>query len=83
MRIKKIKRTMKALIYLLFREPSSIKFAHLWIRSLLPGHNPLNDKFPWITFKAKAWMESYLRPNMSVFEYGSGGVHSISFKESR
>jgi hypothetical protein len=73
MRIKGIKRGTKAVVYLLSREPSSIKFAHLLIRSLLPWHNALNDKVQWITFKAKAWVESYLKPNISVFEYGSGG----------
>jgi len=73
MRIKNTKRVIKAVINLLLCEPSSIKFAHLWVRSLLPGYNPLNGEVPWLTFKAKAWLESYLKPNMSVFEYGSGG----------
>ena len=81
MTIRGITRGTKAVVYLLLREPSSIKFAHLWIRSLLPGHNALSDKVEWITFKAKAWMESYLKPDMSVFEYGSGG--STIFLSSR
>lgn len=70
---KHIKRATKAVIHLLLHETFQIKLAHLWVRSLLPGHNALNDKVQWITFKAKAWMESYLKPDMSVFEYGSGG----------
>lgn len=55
------------------RDFGSLKFVHLWNRSFLPGHSPLSDELPWITFKARAWLESYLKPNMSVFEYGSGG----------
>jgi len=39
----------------------------------LTGNNALSDQVPWVTFKAKAWLESYLKPNMSVFEYGAGG----------
>jgi len=40
---------------------------------LLPWHTPLGDEVPWITFKAKVWLESYLKPTMTVVEYGSGG----------
>ena len=71
--IYKLYKATKTVIPLLLRDPISIKFAHLWIRSLLPGHTPINDQFPWITFKAREWLESYLKPNMSAFEYGSGG----------
>lgn len=28
---------------------------------------------PWIVFKAKDWMDNYLKKDMNVFEYGSGG----------
>lgn len=28
---------------------------------------------PWISDKAKKWLVSFLKPNMVVFEYGSGG----------
>lgn len=57
----------------LWRDPSSIKFVVPWIKSLSPFHNSLVDQVPWITFEARAWLESYLKPDMSVFEYGSGG----------
>lgn len=73
MTVRGITRGTKATIHLLLHEPFSIKLAHLWVNSLLPGHNALKDKVQWITFKAKAWMESYLKPDMFVFEYGSGG----------
>jgi len=28
---------------------------------------------PWITYKAKEWLDSYLKDEMQVFEWGSGG----------
>ena len=59
------------------RDFGSLKFVHIWIysrvRTLLPGFGPVSGNFPYMPFKAKAWLESYLKPNMSVFEYGSGG----------
>ena len=57
----------------LLDNPSEIKFAAKWLRSLLPGHNPMADQQPWINFRATEWLESYLKPAMRVFEYGSGG----------
>ena len=69
----RLSKAITMLMYLFLRDRISNKFAHLWIRSLLPGHTPLTDQVPWITFKAREWLESYLKLNMSVFEYGSGG----------
>jgi len=57
----------------LMRHPRETRFAHLWLRSLLPGHNPFNDELPWITFRAIQWLLSFLKPEMRVFEYGTGG----------
>ncbi len=28
---------------------------------------------PWVSEKAKKWLVSFLKPNMVIFEYGSGG----------
>jgi hypothetical protein len=58
---------------LLLQEPGDIQYLHRWIKSLLPGHSPLRDETPWITFKAISWLEARLSANMRVFEYGSGG----------
>ena len=41
--------------------------------SQLSGHTALIDQAPWIVFKARSWLENYLQPNMTIFEYGSGG----------
>lgn len=57
----------------LVRHPRELRYAHLWLRSLLPGHNPLDDELPWITFRAIQRLLSYLQPEMRVFEYGAGG----------
>ena len=70
-----IKRAIHVLLPLavLLRHPHSIQFAHSWRVSFLPGHNPLRDQMPWVTFKARTWLEAYLKPDMFVFEWGSGG----------
>jgi hypothetical protein len=58
---------------LLRRDPQGLRHAPRYLRSLLPGHSPLADAVPMMTFDAIAWLRAYLRPNMHVFEYGSGG----------
>lgn len=67
--------TRKLLIMaaVLGRHPAEIPYGHRWLRSLLPGHSPLSDELPWITFRAIDWLDAYLRPDMSVFEFGAGG----------
>ena len=68
---KKIKKYNKLLVYL----KSNWRELKLLIssKSLLPWNNPIKDQIPWITFEAKKWLEKYLKPDMIVFEYGSGG----------
>jgi hypothetical protein len=44
-----------------------------WQRSFRPPASPLRDQTPWITYGAIHFLESHLRPDMRVFEYGSGG----------
>jgi len=51
----------------------SIKLINEWLPTLLQDHSPLNDEIPWLTLKAIKWLEKNLKPNMTVFEYGSGG----------
>jgi predicted O-methyltransferase YrrM len=58
---------------LLRRDLYGFRYAPRYLRSLLPGHSPLEDAVPMMTFDAIAWLHSYLRPEMHVFEYGSGG----------
>jgi len=81
-RIRRLSYHSASIIFSLFqllcrRDFYSLKLVHVWIWSLIRSplfkHTPLNDEVPWVNFKAIAWLESYLKPNMSVFEYGSGG----------
>jgi len=44
-----------------------------WIATTFLGRDLLTAGWPWITFPAMRWLTSYLRPSMSVFEWGSGG----------
>lgn len=55
------------------RHPQELPYAMRWLHSLLPGHSPLYDEVPWVTFRAIDWLDAYLKPDMSVFEYGAGG----------
>jgi predicted O-methyltransferase YrrM len=55
------------------RHPQELPYSLRWLRSMLPGHSPLHDEVPWITFRAIDWLDRYLTPEMSVFEYGAGG----------
>ncbi len=55
------------------RHPGELPYALRWLRSMLPGHDPLHDQLPWITFRAIDWLGEFLRPGMSAFEYGAGG----------
>lgn len=57
----------------LLRHPREVPYARRWLQSLLPGHTPFGDGLPWITFRAIDWLDAYLKPGMSVFEYGAGG----------
>lgn len=45
----------------------------LWRRSQAPGKTPLDDALPWVNFAAIDFLRQYLRPEMRVFEFGSGG----------
>jgi hypothetical protein len=60
-------------IGLLRRDPRGLRHAPRYLRSLLPDRSPLADAVPMMTFDAIAWLSAYLRPEMHVFEYGSGG----------
>ena len=41
--------------------------------NVLPGRTPLDLEIPWFSYAAIDFLEAYLRPEMKVFEYGSGG----------
>jgi SAM-dependent methyltransferase len=41
--------------------------------NVINGKTPLDLEIPWFSYAAIDFLEGYLRRNMSVFEYGSGG----------
>lgn len=57
-------------------------FAH-WQGSLGGQSSPLQDELPWMTYAAISWLERFLRPEMSVFEWGSGGSSAFFAKRAR
>jgi len=57
----------------LLRHPTMFGQYGPWRKSLQGGRSPLNECFPWLTYEAIDWLESYLKPEMCVFEWGSGG----------
>ena len=44
-----------------------------WREHLQPGKNPVDGRTPWISFSAIELLKKITRPDMRVFEYGSGG----------
>jgi len=77
--VKKIQipfRLIKLTFYLFSKYPKDIPFYFDWILSLKNRKNGLNtftDQKPWLNYRAIRWLDSYLKPGMRVFEYGSGG----------
>jgi hypothetical protein len=50
---------------------ASFQYYKRWKHLL--GKNPVNEKLPWITFKAIDFIEKNLKSTDKVFEYGGGG----------
>jgi hypothetical protein len=59
--------------YLLFDDLKSWRSFPTWFKSFRAERSLLDQATPWIPFEASHWLEKYLRPDMKVFEYGSGG----------
>jgi hypothetical protein len=51
----------------------AIRHLRPWWASFAPGCGPFDSELPWISFAAIDRLRSVLRPDMTVFEYGSGG----------
>ena len=43
------------------------------VHNLLNGKTPLDLQLPWFSYAAIDFLEQFLKPNMAVCEYGSGG----------
>lgn len=44
-----------------------------WLLTQARGRDPLRIGLPWLPFRAIAWLEQVLKPDMHLFEWGSGG----------
>jgi len=67
-------RSLKSFIFVvLFRDFSVFSHAGAWIKSRQFGRDSLTEKTPLISFRAREWLDGNLKPDMAVFEYGSGG----------
>jgi hypothetical protein len=44
-----------------------------WREHLKTGRNSVDDRTPWMSFSAIEFIKKITRPDMRVFEYGSGG----------
>lgn len=70
-----LKKSVKAIL----KQPSLTTVADIfrffpqWWRHLEAGRSPFTDAQPWISFGAISFIRKILRPDMYVFEYGSGG----------
>jgi len=69
----KIYRRISDWLPLLLLDRKGPSYLRRWVLTLGRGYSPLSDELPWFTFPAVDWLESYLKPNMHVFEWGSGG----------
>lgn len=50
-----------------------LRYFRCWYKSMSPGRNSVSDKMPWISFPSLKYIREITRPEMIVFEYGSGG----------
>lgn len=76
-------RRMSAMAMCLYKDVGSVVFLPKWLRTLRPGHSPLQDRLPWMNFKVIRWLDRFLKPSMNVFEYGAGGSTPFVAKRVR
>lgn len=69
----RISQVIKAMVYMTVKDPRSMRYLWPWLTTLGKRNNILSDGVPWITFRAKEWLDEFLKVERRVFEYGSGG----------
>ena len=52
---------------------SIIKYAGSWFHYLQPERNSLSERMCWVCFSAIEQIKKIVKPDMTIFEYGSGG----------
>lgn len=60
------------LIRLTYRYPEDIVFLNSWFLTILKKKEAFED-IPWLNFKTIRFLKKYLKKDMKIFEYGSGG----------
>jgi len=66
--------------YLLVADLKSWRYFPKWFSTFRPVRALVGEAEPWVPFEATDWLQHYLKPDMHVFEYGSGGS-TIFFAE--
>ena len=59
--------------YILVCRPGWRRYLRPWFASRHSDRTALADEVPWVTYPAIEWLQRFVRPEMSVFEWGSGG----------
>lgn len=50
-----------------------LKYYSVWRKFQAADRNSVDDQMPWMSFPAVDFLKKIIRPDMHVFEYGSGG----------
>lgn len=66
--------------FIIFNKPTKIKLLLEKFKIIFKGVDLTNKEFPWIPIKAKIWLDKFLKPDMILFEYGSG-ISTIYFSK--
>ncbi len=69
----RFQKSKSIILKLIHINPMNLLYIPKWIISLFKRYSLVENEMPWIPFNAIKWLNSYLMPNMVVFEYGSGG----------
>ena len=69
---------VQALIFswipLILKNPQAVRFMPQWFISFRPGGiTAFKERIPWMPFGATEWLKHFLKKDMKVFEWGSGG----------
>ena len=49
------------------------RYLILWLKLFFKRSNPVKEQIPYLPFRAQEWLNRFLKSDMRVFEYGSGG----------
>ena len=73
LRNKHLNMEVKQWINLFLTDPLQTRYFLKWKRLKQKTSDNQTTLEPWITFRAKQWLDNYLTRKMKIFEWGSGG----------